>query len=248
MKKINLIGFVTVILCCILLFSACDGIGEFLKTAVWAYSEEGDQEITMNFLAFNADGEASGAFEWHFRFIGESQKDIILYAFLQKSAEEKKLKCAFNDNEVGYVYLELDDDKYFINKTEDTFKTPSEELSESEVLLAKMLQYGIVELKNAQGRANWNFVSKNDVSKMLDNDGMEEEVVTYVYESEEGTAGNKTRLRFDFKKALIPLIVRMQYEIFVDGVIKETIIIYRILDTTAKIDEDTFIAPITVEE
>lgn len=242
MKKITFIAFVIMILCCVLLFSACEGLTEYLKTAVWPYSDDGEQEIKLNFVAFTTSGEAGGAFEWRFNFVSE-EKNVTLYLFLEKKAEGEKFKCAFTDNQVNYAYLALGDDKYFINQTENTFKTPTEELSESEILLERMLDYGIVHLKNDQGIANWNFVSKNAESKITNYKGLEEDVITYIYESAEGEGGSKTQLRFDFKKALVPALVRMQYEIFDNNTLVETIIIHNVLETSSKIAADTFIAP-----
>lgn len=251
MKKMKWTVLVALVLCCLFVFSACDGLADFLKNTVYPYSDTGENEINMNFAAFTDEtSQAEGVFEWRFHIVeGEVVKDTNLLIFMKRTAELNNLKITYTEGGNDYAMLSVGETKYYINETAKTYTNSVSSGSEIALNASLMIFYGIVQLKDDDDNPNWTFVSKNDSAKITNYEGNEEEVVSYIYErvhealpQVEAPQNNKLRLTVDFKKVITPVATRLFYEYIENDVVVKTVTVHRIFKNDA-ITETTFAVP-----
>lgn len=252
MKILKKIIFAIIVISLSLILVSCsfnltDKIKDILENTVWNYSNEGENEIKMNFSALTSE-TYKGIFEWNITVNknGNSSTFNLKY-YADKSGEIKKEKFIYEKGDTKLVRLKLGDDVYYIDETNKTVNYDSEIFAAAAQPMIYAAKYGIIELENKNAEKQWTFIGKKDSVSVINSEGASEDSIEYEYSSvEEQGSTNSTKMLINFRKVITPLIARIYYEVYSNNVLSEKITVYTILHTE-EITDSVFVVPTAQE-
>lgn len=247
MKKLKLGIIFILIVIFIVAFSACDIdfgtiIGDVIKNNVFPYSDNGFEEIQLNYAAYSSDSEVSFIYQWNITVDEESEFSIKYYKDSTGSILKEKYVYQVGDTEK--VLLKVGEDNYYIDENTKTVSNESgSEFSDLVSAVNYAKEYGIIELGDEEQSYPWEFVSKNDSVTTTNSEDEEEEFVKYDYTSvEEESSITDTEMSVYFVKMLIPSIKRIDYIVSENDVTATEITVFLLWDTT-EVTENDFTVP-----
>lgn len=245
MKMIKRLFLAVIVIAAVTAMWGCDGLlGNIIDNAVFPYSENGEQEIELNFAAILSD-TYKGINEWTVTIVeGEETDTFNVKYYADKSGETDYQKLVYikDNSELFTIIIVGKNTYYYIDEVNKTVSQNSTGYTEQLAACISGAAYGIVDLKNNEDEANWTFVAKRDAT-VNNSSEADEAVVEYEYTSVEQTLSTKSvKLLVDFRKVITPVIARLYYEITIDGELDRTITVYPTLHT-AMPEEGTFTVP-----
>ena len=116
MKKVKIIAVdFLIVICCVFCLSACDfDLAGFIKDNVFPYSEDGFQEINLNYAAISED---RAVFEWEIIATEGEVDNSFSFKFYKDNSEGKKEMYIYQKGEVNQTVLIFGAEDYYIDNT-----------------------------------------------------------------------------------------------------------------------------------
>jgi hypothetical protein len=241
-KKIISALFLTVISAA--LMTSCDFD---IKDIVWPYSDNGGNEIKLNFSAIQND-TYKGVYYWDITYDNNGTSlNFGLKYYADKSGTVKKEKFLYKSGTDDFAMLSVTDTSaednrktvYYTDETAKTFSTGDFHGADAiNFACDTAWKYGIIKLTD-NNIDNWIFVKKTENVSVTNYEGDSESAVRYEYDGA-GTDEypQSVKMFADFQKTLTPLISRIYYEIYDSGTLSGTVTVYAPLQTDEVSDTD----------
>ncbi len=249
MRKTNALLALILVLALALTFAACDFESLFkniFENTVWPYSEDGLQEIALNYAAINSEEPNMFVYQWDITVDDGTLDNFSMKYYKDTSGAALVEKFVYQKGDSIKTLLAIGDESYYIDEnTMAVFRqsTPLFAALESARLYA--LEFGIIEATDMSMQPRWTLVSKEDTATAQNYQGENEVFVKYEYSSIEPQSSVKSvSMDVYFVRKIVPMIARIDYSVEQGGSHIADVTVFMIWDNTGASESD-FAAPTT---
>lgn len=251
MKKLKFIAIAMVVAVCLFMFTACDfdfssALQDIIENNVFPYSEDGTDEIAINFAAINSESDVSFLYQWNIIIDAETDDDFLVKYYKDTKGEQILEKYVYQKGETIKTLLQVGESSYYIDEnTNIVYSENTLAFNDLNNAIDNAMEYGVINLVDDGLQSCWDLVLKSEDATATNFDDEQEQFVKYDYTSVEETASiNSTEMSVYFKQQLIPTIERIDYVEKENDAIISSIIVYMLWDIT-DVSEDDFTVPST---